>query len=338
MEKRIFKNFLWDHLFFTIIYFISNFLIGLFYYISVGSNIEIIYPASLSIFVYIIFIIYKWVTYRKFNFKAVKLAENMYYDIKAYTFEENEIIKLITNIHQSYLEKISLIRSEDESKRRFLSQWIHNMKTPIVVMDLIFQKTIKEEIPKEKALEDIKEENIKLLNNLEQALKIVRLENFTEDYVPEEVDLIQAVRNVINSRKNEFIYSRVYPKININEDSVKVLSDKKWNEAMLEQIVSNAVKYSDCGKKAKNVYFSIKKVEDKVILSIRDEGIGIPTYDISRVFNPFFTGENGRNYENATGIGLYFCAQIAKKLGHQISINSIQGEGTEVKIYYLSKS
>jgi len=85
------------------------------------------------------------------------------------------------------------------------------------------------------------------------------------------------------------------------------------------------------------VYFNIKRLEDKVVLSIRDQGVGIPEHDINRIFKPFYTGENGRACGNASGIGLHFCSQVAKKLSHDIKVKSKVGEGTEITITYLSK-
>lgn len=337
MNKKVLKNFLIDHLSFTMVYFISNLLVGLFYYISVGSNIEIMYPACLSLFVYVIFIIYRWITYGKFNSKVDKLVDNINYDLTAYTSEEKEFVELISKTHHNYMEKINSLHFESENKKHFISQWIHNMKTPISVVDLILQKTSRGEIPKEKALEDIKEENSSLLNKLEQVLNLIRLQSFTEDYVPETVDLIASLRKIINNRKSQFIYNGVFPKLEASEESVLVLSDEKWNDAMIEQIVSNAIKYSAAEGSTKNVYFTIKRENNKVLLTIRDEGIGIPEYDISRIFKPFFTGDNGRECDGSTGIGLYFCSQVAKRLGNDINVKSKVGEGTEVTITYLSK-
>lgn len=336
MKKRMFKNFLTDHLFFTMVYFVSNFCIGLFYYISTGSSVETAYPAALCMFFYLIFMLYRWIIYSSFNTRASKLANNINYEITAYTQEEKGLVRIITEIHQSYMEKINSIHFDSENKKHFLSQWIHDMKTPVSVIDLIAQKTLRGEIPMDKALEDIKEENANLLNKLEQVLNLARLEEFTEDYVPEAVDLSASIRKVINNRKNQFIYSRVYPKLEV-EEGVQVLTDEKWNEAMLEQIVSNAIKYSDTKEQAKNVYFTIKRNREKILLSIRDEGIGIPEYDLSRVFKPFFTGDNGRNYSGASGIGLYFCSQVARRLGHELDIKSEAGKGTEIIISYLAK-
>jgi len=336
MKKRILKHFILDHLFFTMVYFLSNFLIAAFYYFSIGSSVEVAYPAAISLFVYSIFIVYKWFNYSEFNNKVKKLARNMNYDIKTYSYEEKELVALVSTIHQNYMEKISSIHLEDKSKKHLFSQWIHDMKTPVSVIDLILQKTLKDEIPMKKALEDIKEENSSLVEKLEQALNLIRLEEFTEDYVPEEVDLTASIRQVINRRKNQFIYSRVYPKVE-GEGDIHVLSDRKWNEAMLDQIVSNAIKYSKEEDKNKTVYFNIKRLEDKVVLSIRDQGVGIPEHDINRIFKPFYTGENGRACGNASGIGLHFCSQVAKKLSHDIKVKSKVGEGTEITITYLSK-
>ncbi|MDT8716850.1 HAMP domain-containing histidine kinase [Clostridium sp. 19966] len=336
MNKKIFKNFLLDHLSFTASYFISNILIGVFYYLSAGKDIEIAYPACISIFVYVVFILYKWITYRNFNVNASKLVENVDYDIKSYSSESKELVRIIGAIHRGYLEKLNGLSSEQSNQKRFLSQWIHNMKTPVAVMDLILQKNKKGEIENTKALEDIGEESLELENKLNQVLNMLRLEEFSQDYNPETVDLVTSVRKIINDRKSQFIYNKIYPKIQ-EKGKLLVLTDEKWNEAMLEQILSNAIKYSAGRDKYKNVYFIFNSEEDKVSLTIKDEGIGIPKHDLERVFKPFFTGDNGRVQQGATGIGLYFCSEVAKKLGHTIHIKSELGVGTEVTIEYLSK-
>ena len=154
-----------------------------------------------------------------------------------------------------------------------------------------------------------------------------------------------------------------------------ILSDRKWNRHMVEQILSNAVKYSYPGKeiegstqeetqgeiqkgtrknieeemgqkitdeiaeessnRAKNVYITITSEKQKVILTIKDEGIGIPSYDMKRIFEPFFTGENGRKQKNASGIGLYFCKEISEMLGCMLQVDSEENKGTTVTITYL---
>lgn len=336
MKKKIFKNFLLDHLAFTAAYFISNLMLGGFYYLSLGKAIEIAYPACITIFVYLLFMLYRWTAYNAFNKDLDKLIDNVNYDIKTYSSESKELAGTVQMIHRNYLGKINELSLEERDQKRFLSQWLHNMKTPVAVMDLVLQKNSKEEIQDRAAIENIKEENEKLQNQLNQVLNMLRLEEFSQDYTPESVDLGASVRKIINSRKSQFIYNRLYPKLTLKE-GLLVLTDEKWNEAMLEQILSNAIKYSACRDKDKNIYFIFEKKGDKVSLTIKDEGIGMPKYDLERIFKPFFTGENGRSQKDATGIGLYFSSEVAKKLGHTIHIKSELGVGTEVTIEYLSK-
>lgn len=209
------------------------------------------------------------------------------------------------------------------------------MKTPVSVINLIVQRE------KEKAdteiIKNIEEENYKLRNGLDQILNVIRLDEFSRDYEPEVVDLVELIKEAINLRKNQFIYGNVFPKIQFNMDNALVLTDKKWSHFIIDQIISNAVKYSKKGEK-EHVYFNIIRESNKTYMLIKDEGVGIPNYDLKRIFEPFFTGENGRNFQNSTGIGLYMCKKIAENLGHEISVTSSLGEGTTVKVTYISKS
>lgn len=337
MNKRILIFFIKDRMNFSIIFFINTFLIILFFYLSLGNKVEIIYPITISAFLYIILIIIEWIKYYKFNSNLFKAIDNFNYDLRPSTCEQKEVSTLIDNLHSTYMNSISTINTSNQSQKHFLSQWIHNMKTPISVIDLIMQKTDLDLSDSYKVFESIREENNKLSNNLEQVLNYIRLEDFSKDYVPESIDLLASVRKVINSKKNHFIYSNVYPKVQCESEKVLVLSDSKWNEIMLEQLVSNAIKYSNCGETSKNVYFIINQKGNITTLEIKDEGIGIPESDIGRIFEPFFTGENGRKIRNATGIGLYICSVISEKLGLALEVQSEVDTGTTVCISYLSK-
>lgn len=106
---------------------------------------------------------------------------------------------------------------------------------------------------------------------------------------------------------------------------------------MLEQIISNAIKYSKEDGKSKKLYIDIKESGEKTLLSIKDEGIGIPSFDLNRFFEPFFTGENGRAHQDSTGIGLYISSEIVKRLGHKLEIKSEPKKGTEVVVEYITK-
>lgn len=188
-------------------------------------------------------------------------------------------------------------------------------------------------------MEEIALENDKLLSSLDMVLNIMRLQEFAKDYKPEEFDLAVELNQIINNNKRLFIYSNVFPKV-INECgenmSMKVLSDRKWNRHMIEQLISNAVKYSKKDEAVTNLTFRLTREGKKMALYVEDEGIGIEETDLPRVFEPFFTGENGRNGRNSSGVGLYFCKEISEHIQCELSIESNISKGTKVKVLYLN--
>ncbi|HEX2947193.1 MAG TPA: sensor histidine kinase [Clostridia bacterium] len=365
MTRKIFFSFIRDKSVIITGFFADTFLLILFYTLSANGQAEILYPVVLSLLIFLILINIEWFRYYRFTLNLQRCAENVSYELQPVTSEQKEAAEAIEHIHRKYLRQITEIYSSNKDQRHFISQWIHNMKTPVSVMDLIIRRGLenKGEFDADgdgsadtggeagldaglgsgidtgamEMLSNLNEENTKLNNILEQVLNILRLEDFTSDYVPESVDLVASVRSIINGRKNQFIYNNVFPRLECTEDTVPILTDRKWNELIIDQLVSNAIKYSGIDERSKNIRFIIKKQKEMTTLTIRDEGIGIPSYDMSKVFEPFFTGENGRKNRNATGIGLYICSVAARKLGHTLSIESEAGKGTSVTISYLSK-
>jgi OmpR family two-component system sensor histidine kinase YxdK len=339
--KDIASNFIKDKLFVTVVYFINTLLITLFFYLYVDKEVEVLYPVLLSIFVYVIYISFDFYRYYRFNKSIKRAMENVNSDMVILTKEHKIVKEVINSIHTNYINIINEMKEENKVNNKFFSQWVHNMKTPVSVIEIIVQKLMDKDQTDLKFIEEIREENTKLLNGLEQILSMIRIEDFSMDYVPEAVNLYDSLKKVINERKSQFIHNNVFPKVQGKCSAEKILTDVKWNEVMLGQIISNAIKYSrTCNEDkevSKLVYFHIEKQKKYVVLTIRDEGVGIPYYDINRVFEAFFTGENGRKYKQSTGIGLYICKVISEKLGHEILIESEEGNGTILQIKYLSK-
>jgi len=205
------------------------------------------------------------------------------------------------------------------------------MKTSITVIDLACEK---DELTNgsNKSIEDIKEENSILKKNLEECLNVLRLDDFSRDYITTSCNLREIVNTVVNSKKRDFIYKGVFPTVSINDD-INIYTDKKWCIYMLEQIIANAIKYSE-DKKGKKIEIGAVRNSEYIELLIKDEGIGISKEDLPRVFEPFFTGNNGRKERSSTGIGLYMVKIIVKKLGHGISLASQVDNGTEFKIVF----
>ncbi|GCD10752.1 sensor histidine kinase [Clostridium tagluense] len=313
-----------------IIYLLNTGVLVSFYYLIFDSR-EIIYPITVSLFFLMIYIIYKTIEYNNFYIRLGEAKKSPNYKEK---FDNNvEVFDAINEIHDSYINKFYKMKNRIKERDTLMAQWVHNMKTSITVIDLACEKGLKE-LENSDFIDDIIEENKKLQDNLEETLNLFRLDEFAKDYIPEKVNLRELVNSAVNNKKREFIYSKVFPKVIIDE-KYNIYTDKKWSKYMLEQIIANAIKYSE--KENSYVTFSVVEEYNYITLCVEDKGIGIRKEDISRVFQAFFTGTNGRNNKKSSGIGLYMVKLVSDELGHKIHIKSKLGEGTIVEISYLSK-
>lgn len=338
MNRKLITGFLKDHLLGSVAFFSASFLVGLFYYIDVGEKIEIRYPLSLVLFIYFIWTSLSFFEYYKLYTGLEEMVKYQDFQANSHTVMGKRVNEAMRRMHTEYLNKLSDAENIRKKDRRFLSIWIHNMKTPITVTDLLLQRMEQEDIDTAVGLHDLREENQKLLSNLDNVLNMLRLADFAKDYVPEPMNLLEELKSIINKNKSLFIYHRVFPKIITDLTNADILSDHKWNELLINQLISNGVKYSkDENGEAKDIYFIIEKKENLISLTIKDEGIGIPEHDLKKVCEPFFTGDNGRKGYQSSGIGLYFCKEVCKLLGHSFEITSEVDKGTEVKISYLAK-
>ena len=336
MRKELIRGYLKDKIPVMIAFVCSDFFVIAFYSMTATESIELVYPISLSLFIYLVYLIYEGYRYIKMYQKVRWLRNSKESRQKDHSAMERHISKTIEAVHRDYLEQIQTEEERRKEETRFLSTWVHNLKTPISVTQLLLERYERKELEKEQVISQLRQENDRTQKQLEFILELMRMNEFVKDYSPQTIDLAKEVRAVINENKRLFIYSKVYPKVVKEDEEYLILSDQKWNRAVVTQLISNAVKYSQDGTEHR-VFFSLKREGEKTILSIKDEGIGIPEYDLPRVCAPFFTGDNGRGEKNSTGIGLYFCKQVLSMLGHEFSIQSKQGEGTTVTISYLTK-
>lgn len=350
MRKRVFINFLRDNLLLSIVYFVTIAFIIMFYHITSDSKLEILYPLSIALYGYLLIMIIKAVPYISFFMKLKKSINNPGYQLKPYSEEQKETASVINELHNKYINQLNALKADNEWQQRFLSQWIHELKTYISVISFTSNKEHESLTKARESFVSIAEENDKLHNSVEQLLSLIRLSNFEKDYNPERIDLAKELRQILGGLKKRFVIHNVFPEIAIEVEDTAVFTDKKWHRLMLEQFIINAIKYSDVPLEEPHnathenkalpyhrIWLNISSSKDGLILSIQDEGIGIPSYDLNRVFDPFFTGDNGRRVNNSTGIGLYIADRIAKRIGHRLEISSEPGKGTTIYIYYLSK-
>lgn len=318
----------------TIILYLINVIVLMTFYYLLDEEKFTIYPLILTIFFLCTYLVYKALIYKKLYLALELQKQSPIYDSDQ-VYEYNDILDYLRQIHQTYMSQIYEMNLKYNEKNKLLSQWIHNMKTSVAVIELVAEKGLLNNTENNELFSDIIEEKNKLQENLEGALNMFRLEEFSKDYVPERVLLKELVKNAVNAKKRDFIYSNVFPKVQIDED-IYIYTDQKWGRYVIEQVLSNSIKYSE--KLNSSVYISVIKSNDKVSLVIEDEGIGIRKEDINRVFDLFFTGKIGRKNRESTGIGLYMCKLICEKLNNKIEIESVEGKGTKVIISYINAS
>lgn len=210
--------------------------------------------------------------------------------------------------------------SASDARRRetldYYTMWVHQIKTPIAAMGLILQEDDSE---RGRALSA---ELFRVERYVELVLSYLRLGGSASDYVFRQVELDGVLRQAVRKYAPLFIRGKV--SLELKETGMQVLSDEKWLQLVLEQVLSNAVKYAPGG------HVAIWREGESLV--IQDDGVGIAPEDLPRIFERGYTGCNGRLDKRATGIGLYLCREICGKLGHTISVASELGKGTRVTI------
>lgn len=225
--------------------------------------------------------------------------------------------------YRLYKEELHAYENKQRDHITFIQQWVHQMKTPLSVIHLLLQD---DDDPKS---ESVREEVDRLKRGLETILYLARLDRFEQDFLIEPVNLRELAQANVAENKRLFIRNQVYPELLIDE-KWSAESDEKWLSFVLNQLLVNAVRYS-AGKSSKVTIRAYERGAN-VVLEVQDYGIGIPPEDIRRVFQPYFTGENGRKYAESTGMGLYLVKEICGKLNHAVELESVVGTGTTVRV------
>ncbi len=246
--------------------------------------------------------------------------------IKNASFLEGKILKeVLDETNKSMRENVNYYKYLQEEYKEYIELWIHEVKIPIATSKLMVENN-KNEITK-----SIGEELDKIEDYTEEALFYARSNTVEKDYIIRKTLLKEIINTVIKKNKNQLISMKI--KVDIEDVDKEVYVDSKWIIFILNQIIINSIKYSKEENRKINIYS--KEIKDKVILYIKDNGIGIKKGEITRVFEKGFTGTNGRiNGKKSTGIGMFLCKKLCDKLGIGLELNSVENEGTEVKIIF----
>ncbi len=200
----------------------------------------------------------------------------------------------------------------------YYTAWVHQIKTPIAAMRLILQGEEPE------CARELTGELQRIEQYVEMVLCYLRLNSNSTDYVIREYDLDELLRQAVRNYAPVFIRKKI--RLEYEPLHERVVTDEKWLLFVIEQILSNGLKYTETGG-----VISIA-LEMPKTLCIRDTGIGIAPEDLPRIFEKGFTGGNGRTDRKASGIGMYLCKQICDNLGHGLCVTSAPGAGTEVRL------
>ncbi|WRS28298.1 sensor histidine kinase [Oscillospiraceae bacterium MB08-C2-2] len=228
-------------------------------------------------------------------------------------------------IRELYNDRTAQLAEHEKSKSEredYYTLWVHQIKTPIAALRLLLQSD-----DLHGNVFAMEQELFKIEQYAEMVLQYLRLESLTCDLLLKDYSLYELVRQSVRKYSPAFIGKRL--SLSLDEFDFPVITDEKWLCFVLEQLLSNCIKYTFKG----GLRIEMDKVVPRTLL-ISDTGIGIKTEDIPRIFERGFTGYNGRMDKSSTGIGLYLCKRVTDRLGISLTVSSALGEGTQYRLYF----
>lgn len=330
------QNYIW------ILMIVTMSCIHLLYMYLIGARKQdVVYAAVLDAMIIIITVLAGFLGYSS-KVKALSNALERPVEEQAQLPEATDDVEIL---YHRLLENQSIARSESESSaairqsqmRDYYSMWVHQIKTPISAMKLLLEAE-REELGQlicddeqsqcllSDNMDSFEDELFRIEEYVSMALQYQRVSSTENDFVLEKVSVDGVIRDTI--KKYAKIMIRRHIGMNYSGTVQEVYTDGKWLAFILEQLLSNAIKYTPQGF----VKIETAKKANLFFITIKDTGIGIKAEDLPRVFEKGYTGYNGHADKKATGIGLYLCRQMADKLGHTIRIESEIGKGTKVWI------
>lgn len=237
----------------------------------------------------------------------------------------HQIIEKLTSDLTRLRSEMSL---KDADMSDYYSMWAHQIKIPISAMRLLLQNSSEDKsVPRL-----LSEELFKIEQYVDMVLYYQRLESISSDFLFRKYDLHDIVKQALKKYATLFINSKL--SLDLQEFSCLVVTDEKWLQFALGQIISNALKYTPRG----GISIYLETTPENVYLVIEDTGMGIRPEDLPRIFERGYTGYNGRLDKKSTGIGLYLCKKILDKLSHTVEVTSEVGKGTRVIVGFSLES
>ena len=236
---------------------------------------------------------------------------------EALSVVEEDYLKLVLLLKEEIAYRENNFEDKNRNLSDYYTMWVHQIKTPIASMKLKLSETDSE------SARLISSDLRRIEQYVDMVLTYVRLSSDSTDYVFRKVN----VDNIIKPALRKFSHDFISKKLSLSYESsdVIVLTDEKWLGFVIEQLLSNAVKYTKEG----GITISVAEEENAVNISVKDTGIGIPAENLPRIFESGYTGFNGRTDSHSSGIGLYICKKICDNLGIKIDVSSEVSKGSE---------
>nr|WP_300838222.1 sensor histidine kinase [uncultured Acetatifactor sp.] len=238
---------------------------------------------------------------------------------RSFRLEDSFYRDFIRRSNKSVIEKIRAVEDSRQEYREYIESWVHEIKAPIADICLLCEKQ------KDETARRILEQNRRTENYVDMALFYARSDEVYKDYLIREACLQETAEEVLQKNKYAFIQSKVQARVSCPD---RVYTDVKWIAFILNQLVLNAVKYRrDANPR---IRIATLQGEHGVCLHVEDNGMGIPVEELPRIFEKGFTGSNGRTRGRSTGMGLYLCRKLCRKLGIGIRAESQESAGTRI--------
>ncbi len=277
----------------------------------------VLYAAFICAVIGVIFGILDFAKFYRIRLVLADLTGSINFSLHDMPPARNALESDYQNLVRQLFENQNRITNETVNFRNFMNDyyamWVHQIKVPIAAMHLLLDEQDRNS--------PLRLELFKIEQYVEMVLSYARLESDHTDYLIKEYDLDAIVKQAVRKYAPLFIAKKI--SLNIEPFDLKVITDEKWLQFVIEQLLSNALKYTKKG--SISIY-----VENGMSFVIEDTGIGIAPEDIARIGEKGFTGYNGRLDKKSTGLGLYLCKEILKRLSHKLLISSQVGVGTKV--------
>ncbi len=282
----------------------------------------VLYSVLLCVLLTIVVLTVHFYNYQKQHRERMDLLQNIEIQsdnsLEPKSLAEKDYLAIISKLKKLLSQSITARSSDHKESFEYYTTWVHQIKTPISVMQMILQgEDTSEHL-------ELSAQLFRIEQYVEMVLNYIRLGEDSSDFVFKAYDIDGIIKQAVHKYAPQIIRKRI--KLNYRQAAgITVITDEKWLLFILEQLLSNAVKYTEKGE------ITINVTEDKK-LTVSDTGIGIAEEDLPRIFEKGFTGYNGRSDKKSTGLGLYLCKLTADKLSHKIGVKSKVGEGTEFSI------